>query len=208
MSDRPLAVVSTCVLASLAWVSTFAVAHQHGVAALALAVLGVVVTVALHLRVPELRALWRPALSSTLWGLAVGGALVGATYALFPPACALVPGLDDEVRELYRSALGAPRVVLATVAFVVIAEETIWRGALLGALRADHGPVAAVLLSAALYAAAQAGAGSVVLVAAAFGLGIVWGALALVTRGLFAPLVAHLVWTPIVLVLVPLRPPG
>lgn len=97
-------------------------------------------------------------------------------------------------------------MVLATVALVVIAEEAIWRGALLGALRADHGPVAAVVLSAAIYAAAQAGAGSVVLVMAAFGLGIAWGALALATGGLFAPLVAHLVWTPIVLVLVPLVP--
>ncbi len=208
MSDRPLAVTAACVVASLAWVVTFAVAHGHGAAAPALAVLGVVVTAALHVRVPELRALWRPRLSSALWGLAAGGALVGATYALFGPACALVPGLEREVDDLYRGALGAPRVVLATVAFVVVAEEAIWRGALLGALRADHGAVGAVVLSAALYAAAQAGAGSVVLVAAAFGLGVVWGALALATGGLFAPLVAHLVWTPIVLVLVPLRPVG
>lgn len=108
MKDRPLAVVVACVVASLAWVSTFAVAYGRGVATPALAVLGVVVTVALHLRVSELRALWRPRLSSALWGLAVGGALTGATYVLFEPACALLPGLDDEVRGLYRGALGAP----------------------------------------------------------------------------------------------------
>lgn len=204
MSDRPLAVVTACVLASLAWVTTFTIAWRYGMAAPALAVAGTVIVVLLHVRVPELRALWRPSVSSALWGLAAGGALVGATYALFPAACTLVPALEEEVRGLYQGALGAPNVVLATVAFVAIAEEAIWRGALLGALRADHGSVAAVLLSAAIYAAAQAGAGSVALVVAAFCLGVAWGALALFTRGLFAPLVAHLIWTPTVLVLLPL----
>lgn len=204
MSDRPLAVVSACVLASLAWVATFAVAYRYGCAAPALAALGVVVTVALHARVPELRALWRPTMPAALWGLAAGGALVGATYALYPSARALVPGLEEEVRGLYQGALGTPRLVLATVAFVVVAEEAIWRGALLGALRADHGNATAVLLAAAIYATAQAGAGSVALVVAAFGLGVCWGALALFTRGLFAPLVAHLIWTPTVLVFLPL----
>lgn len=205
MSARPVTVVLAVVAASLAWVATFSLAHAHGLAAPALAALGTLVALWLHARLPELRAQWRPSLASALWGVGAGGALIGATYALYPLARALLPGLEEEVRALYQSALAEPRVLLPTLLFVVVAEEALWRGALLGALRVEHSAPVAVVLSSLLYAAAQAGAGSPVLAVAAFALGICWGALALFTRGLFAPFVAHLMWTPTVLLLWPLE---
>ena len=67
MTDRPLAVVTACVLASLAWVTTFALAHRHGVAAPALAALGAAIALALYAWVPGLRALWLPSVRSALW---------------------------------------------------------------------------------------------------------------------------------------------
>lgn len=205
MSDRPVAAVTTVVALSLLWLTTFALAHARGMAAPALAVVGTLAVVVLHRRIPELRAQWRPSAASLLWGVGAGGALVGATYALYPLARAVVPGLGDEVRALYQTALTDPRVLLPALPFVVVAEETVWRGALLGALRADHGPVGAALLAAALYAVAQAGAGSVALVVAALALGLCWGLLALFTRSLTAPLIAHGIWTPTVMLLWPLE---
>ena len=96
----------------------------------------------------------------------------------------------------------SPATLLACV-IVIVAEEVIWRGAMLQATRARFG-VGAVVVAAVPYALAQLGAASLWLGVAAFGLGVVWGALAFWRGNLVAPLIAHLLWTPAVLGLWPL----
>jgi membrane protease YdiL (CAAX protease family) len=152
---------------------------------------------------PELRRRLVPTLPLLLWGLGAGGVTLAATYLLYPPLSALWPPLGDEVRALYGTFRVAPWQI-APVMVVVVMEEMLWRGALQTALRREVARPVAVALAAALYAAAQLGSGSAVLALAAFGLGLVWGALAAWTRSLVPAMVAHACWTPMVLGLVPL----
>jgi membrane protease YdiL (CAAX protease family) len=118
---------------------------------------------------------------------------------------AAVPSVGLDVARLYAT-FGAPSLArLALLLPLVIAcEEMVWRGVVQAALARRVGPVAAPLLGAAAYAAAHALAGSLTLVLACVGCGLCWGALRWLTRGLVAPLIAHLMWDLAVLVLWPL----
>ncbi len=138
-------------------------------------------------------------------GVAMGAAMTAATLALYAPIVAAAPSVGIDVAHLYAT-FGAPSLArLALLLPLVIAcEEMVWRGVVQAALARRVGPVAAALLGAAAYAAAHALAGSLTLVLACVGCGVCWGALRAFTRGLVAPLVAHLMWDLAVLVLWPL----
>jgi membrane protease YdiL (CAAX protease family) len=95
---------------------------------------------------------------------------------------------------------------------VILGEELVWRGVVQGALarqvgaRQVGGERWAILLGTLLYALAHAPLGSPVLVATAFSCGLAWSGLRHVTAGLVAPLVAHLIWDEMVLLVVPVLP--
>lgn len=197
-------------LASLAWWGVFVVGRLSGHVQWGLAALGVVV-VALLLRPPATRARWFVASARVVavdvgFGLAVGVASVAATHLAFAPLAARLPSLAGEVDGLYALA-GVGLSTLGATLVVIVAEEVLWRGAAGGALvaRVPSGAARAALATG-LYAAAQSGGGSVWLVVAALGLGGLWAALAAARGGrLVAPLVAHAVWTLLVLGAWPLR---
>ena len=136
---------------------------------------------------------------ATLAGLVVGWSALALSHALASLALSAVPVWVRELAvltggELEQSPFSVELVVVLTV-LVVVAEEIVWRGLALAAIRARASDVAAVLGSAALYAATQAGFGMSLPAVAAFGLGVLFGALRLWSRGLVAPTVAHLMWT-------------
>jgi hypothetical protein len=89
---------------------------------------------------------------------------------------------------------------------VILGEELVWRGVVQGALARQAGARWAILLGTLLYALAHAPLGSPVLVATAFSCGLAWSGLRHVTAGLVAPLVAHLIWDEMVLLVVPVVP--
>lgn len=189
---------------SLAWFAAFAAgrATDHVYAWLAPTA---AVSMALALwRDPALRARCRPTrvVVEVGIGVVVGAASLVATYVAFPIAASWVPSLTNEVRELYVIAGVAPATLVGVV-IVATAEEVIWRGALMGALR-ERGAVVSVVVAAVVYAAAQAGAGSPWLVFAALSFGTVWGALTWWRQSLVASWIAHLIWTLVVLGLHPL----
>lgn len=152
-----------------------------------------------------LRPLLRVDARVLLSGVAMGAAMTAATLALYAPIVAAAPSVGLDVARLYAT-FGAPSLArLALLLPLVIAcEEMVWRGVVQAALARRVGPVAAPLLGAAAYAAAHALAGSLTLVLACVGCGLCWGALRWLTRGLVAPLIAHLMWDLAVLVLWPL----
>lgn len=198
-------------LASLAWLSAFSAGRATGHLYAFLAPTAVLCTALFLWRVPLLRQRLRGGVVDVVLGFATGGVTLAATYLAFPIVNGWLPTLNDEVRVLYVLAAVSPATLLATVA-VASAEEVIWRGALLEALR-ERGSgrwppsvtaVVVVVAAAVPYALAQLGAGSWMLAAAALGLGVVWGALAFWRKSLVAPLIAHLCWTPVVLGLRPL----
>lgn len=153
----------------------------------------------------ESRAILRPSPLLVLVGGAVGCAMAGATYLLYPLFTRAAPVLTDDTAFLY-SAFRAPSLAVASLALapIVLGEELVWRSVVQGALVRRVGRWGGVASAAAAYALALAPLRSPVLVLAALACGLCWGTLRAATRSLVPPLVAHLVWDVLVLLWLPL----
>jgi membrane protease YdiL (CAAX protease family) len=177
------------------------VLHLFGAVALTSAIL--VVTVA----GPRLSWPWQAPGRDLVIGLAAGLAMTGLTY----PAHALVtpwsPWLTREVSLLYAGMRPPPghQLALLWIPIVAVVEELLWRGAVPQLLGQQRHPRRALALSLALYALAQAASGSVLVVVLGLCCGAVWSALRHHSRGLWAPIICHLLWSTIVLGAWPLR---
>lgn len=138
-------------------------------------------------------------------GILAGLAMSIATWALYPWASALMPGLAVEVERLYSQLQDPPGPVLAlpVIALVVLAEELVWRGVVFEALE-HHLPVgSAIVIAASAYAVPQLASGSWVLVALALGCGLVWTVQRRISGGLVVPTLTHLTWDVLIFVAFP-----
>ncbi|MDP2343715.1 MAG: CPBP family intramembrane metalloprotease [Deltaproteobacteria bacterium] len=194
--------MSVALLASLAWLTAFIAGRATGNLYPFLASTAGLLLIALLATNPALRQRCKGGPVDVVVGVVVGVASLAFTYGAFPVVVGLMPSVLDEVTALYALAAVTPSS-LALVFIVIVAEEVTWRGAMLEALRERLG-VAAVVVAAIPYAIAQSGGGSFILPVAAIGFGVVWGGLAYWRKSLVAPLIAHALWTPIVLGLWPL----
>jgi hypothetical protein len=97
-----------------------------------------------------------------------------ATYPLFRLAVSIVPALNGSVAALYRDADATSVRAMAWVSVLVLAEELLWRGALLEALENRMAEPLAFALSVLTYALAQLGSGSWIVFALAIVCGTVW----------------------------------
>jgi membrane protease YdiL (CAAX protease family) len=151
-----------------------------------------------------LRDWFAPQPRAIVVGLVVGAAMTALTYPVFHFAVQTWPELFSDVQRLYQKAstrsLGS---ALAWVTVLVVAEELLWRGALLEALRARTSRTAAIAISVAAYAVAQAGTGSWIVGVMALVCGALWTAQRLLTRSLLSSTLSHLIWTQTVIVLHP-----
>jgi membrane protease YdiL (CAAX protease family) len=84
-----------------------------------------------------------------------------------------------------------------------MAEELLWRGALLEALERRTSRLAAFAISVGSYALAQLGSGSWIVFALALVCGALWTLERLLTRSLLASAISHLIWTQTVILLHP-----
>lgn len=201
-------------LCSLSWLAAFAAGTATGHVYAFLGATALLSAAVLLSRDASLRARLRGRPVDVVVGIAVGVGSLVATYGLYPLVVSFMPGLRVEVVELYGIAAVAPTSpAVFAVVVVAAAEEVIWRGALLAALlplcaRLAPGRLVstalAIVVAAGVYAVAQAGSGSPWLAVTALAFGVVWGALAVWRGNLVAPLIAHLIWTPMVLSLRPL----
>jgi len=138
-------------------------------------------------------------------GLGLGALLAGLTQLSFAPMASLLPSLPELVRPLYAaSRVHAPGMELPAFAMIVVAEELLWRGLLFEALREQLGAAPAVALSSVVYALAQGGTGSWVVMAVALAFGLLWGAMRAWTGKLLPGLACHAVWTTVVVLAYPL----
>jgi uncharacterized protein len=141
-----------------------------------------------------------------LLGAGAGLLAVGATHVAWPFAATRLPHSLMHMRELYdAAAVGVALVPLLVL--VPLVEELLWRGFLFEALLEQRGAWAAALLSTAAYTLAQGGSGSWLVMIAAAALGLLTSGLRLLTGGLLAPAVAHVIWTGSILVVFPLVSP-
>lgn len=151
-----------------------------------------------------LRGSLRPTRAAVLGGLAVGVSMTLATYPVYAVLRRLMPGLERDVTVLYAAARQTTlSQALPWVLAIIVAEELLWRGALLCALERRVPPAAALVISIATYAAAQLGTGSWIVMLLALVCGTIWTLQRHFTRSLLSPLLAHLVWTPTVILFYP-----
>jgi membrane protease YdiL (CAAX protease family) len=150
-------------------------------------------------------ALLRPSVRAVLLGVLVGGLMAAATYLLYPLLTRVFPFIATDTAKLY-AAFRAPSLVVAAVALVpvIVGEELVWRGVVQASLVERLGTSKGVAVAAVIYGLVHVPLGSPVLVAAALGCGLVWGALRATTGSLVPTLVSHLLWNALVLIWVPL----
>jgi membrane protease YdiL (CAAX protease family) len=162
------------------------------------------VIVALGARFTD-RAALRGDFKQLALGLGLGALLAGLTQLLFAPLASVLPWLPEMVRPLYAaSRMHAFGTELPAFATIVVAEELLWRGLLFEALREKLGGPKAVALASLVYALAQGGTGSWVVMAVALGFGLLWGAMRAYTDKLLPGLACHAVWTTVVVLAYPL----
>ncbi len=126
-----------------------------------------------------------------LLGLGVGAVTAAATHLLLPVLTAWVPLVARDVAHM-RATSGASWALLPAVAVIGLTEELLWRGLWLD----GDGPRARrVLVAAGVYALAQAGCLAPSIVGVALSLGILWGAMRVLTKSLVPSMIAHLMWT-------------
>jgi membrane protease YdiL (CAAX protease family) len=141
---------------------------------------------------------------AVLSGLAVGVLMTALTYPVFQLAVKIAPWLDGQVQALYHGARSTtlPKA-LAWVTAVMLAEELLFRGLWPLALRGVMGPRKIYALALLAYSLAQLGSGSWIVALLAFVCGSAWTLLRVYTGSLLAPVIAHAIWTPVVILLYP-----
>jgi membrane protease YdiL (CAAX protease family) len=146
---------------------------------------------------------FRPELRTVAIGVALGVGMTVATYPLFRLAVSIVPTLNGSVAALYRDADATSLRAMAWVSILVLAEELLWRGALLEALENRMAEPLAFALSVLTYALAQLGSGSWIVFALAIVCGTVWTFARRFTGSLVTSTVSHLIWTECVILIFP-----
>jgi hypothetical protein len=156
---------------------------------------------------PGVRKLLRPQPSDLLWGLGSGVLLGAVTHIGAALLFRWFPAIEASVRALYVQASvdnRADLILLGLVGVVVIAEEIIWRGAVYRRLAERFPGWRAIVLASLCYTSSTLGLMNPMLVVAALMMGLAWTLLAARSGRLVAPLLSHLTWDLIVLVLYPL----
>ena len=142
-------------------------------------------------------------------GVICGALMTGGTYALYAISERWIPALAESVHGLYSNAgtanagTASLTLALAATTMAIVAEELLWRGPLLRLLERRTSRAIAIAISLGTYTLAQGGSGSGILMLAAFMCGAIWLTERLWTRSVVAPLLSHLMWTLIVVHLLP-----
>ena len=143
---------------------------------------------------------------AVLSGALLGGFLAIASWVCAPAAAKIMPEVGNNMRQLYATLNRPPGPVrsLPILVLTVVAEELVWRRVLVTWLHKRlplFGTVAIATLS---YSIPIAASKSPLLVAIAICFGMLFTLQRLIFRTWIAPLVAHLVWAILVLIVHPL----
>jgi membrane protease YdiL (CAAX protease family) len=156
------------------------------------------------LRHAAIRQWLRPDRRSIAIGVAVGVGMTLLTYPIYRLAASLWPGLTANVIGLYAGARSTtlPKA-LAWMLAVILAEELLFRGVLPDVLSNWMAQRAAYALTLLIYALAQYGTGSLIVLLMAVVCGTVWSIQRVLTGSLASCLVSHLIWSPTVILFCP-----
>ena len=151
-------------------------------------VAGALLSGPLHLgRIPFRDRLRRPIVTPIVTGLVLGAVFVAGSLVVreLPPLRELVNSVLAHARY------GAIVPIVAVTLLNGVAEEVFFRGALFAAIGRRH----AVLVSTVIYAAATVATGNLMLVFAAFLLGLVLALQRRASGGILAPILTHITWS-------------
>jgi membrane protease YdiL (CAAX protease family) len=116
-----------------------------------------------------------------------------------------IPAMAEQIAEVAAWRRGhSPGMLSVTLVVAVVSEELFWRGEITRALAARTSKWSAALLGTAIFSAAHLGSGTWLLPGAAAGIVLVWNLLFLVTDSLVAPLLSHLVFDALAMLVAPL----
>lgn len=151
-----------------------------------------------------LRSRLRPTFRLVAFGVGMGVLMTLLTYPAFNLSKQFFPQLVGNVGDLYRQSQ-AERLGVALVSVTVIAtaEELLWRGAWYEAWYPRIGPLKAGAVAVASYALTQLCSGSFIVCLLALVCGTAWTLMRHYTKSMVPALIAHLIWTPTVILLVP-----
>jgi membrane protease YdiL (CAAX protease family) len=164
----------------------------------------VVTGVCIALSPREVLAAFRCDVRGILLGVLVGAVMTALTYPAFALAVRFITGLEAQVAGLYQFAsTTSVGKALFWVATLVVAEEVLFRHVLPRALQLWTAERVAFALAVVAYSLAQLGSGSWIVFLLAVVCGTTWTALRMYTCSITPSLIAHGIWTPTVIVLVP-----
>jgi membrane protease YdiL (CAAX protease family) len=147
------------------------------------------------------RTTWRTTAKRPVITGAVTGLLVGGVFLLGGLVVRHIPAIAHPITNVLEYTNHGPLLLLVVIAMVNgVAEELFFRGALYTAL----GGFYPVLISTLLYAAATFATGNPMLAFAGVILGTVCGVQRRATGGVLAPVLTHLVWGLMMVLLLPL----
>jgi NADH dehydrogenase len=153
---------------------------------------------------PSIRRRLKPSLFRIVTGLGAGVALYGISLLGLAGLSLMWPGWEASARILYAWREGhSPLFIGSTLVMIVLAEEVLWRGVVARYLMERHGRALGIVFAAAIYALAHGATFNPVLLLAALGCGLYWGALYAATDDLVTPTISHLVWDILLLFLFP-----
>ena len=141
-----------------------------------------------------------------LVGLASGVLLYLATRVFLSLVVERWPDFGGRIAATYANREPGSRVVqfILAVGISVPGEELFWRGLVTPRLQASLPVLSGPGLAWIMYSAANAASGELPIVMGALVGGALWGALAVLTEGVLAPILCHAAWTGLML----LAPPG
>lgn len=134
-----------------------------------------------------------------LWPVLVG-ALAFGVFAVGAEAVSWIPTLHQAVEDIIKRADSGSRALIDAITIVNgIGEEVFFRGAVYSA----YGQRRATLWTTVTYVIVTAAAGNLMLVLAAALMGTVFALERRVTRGILAPAITHVVWSTMMIFLLP-----
>lgn len=143
---------------------------------------------------PPLRELLSPGAGRVGWGLGFFAAMYGGGWVVLA-LLRLFDGVDGQIQAIYGAAGAIPvTLALLLLPLVILAEDLVWRCCVTLPLARRFGAGPGIALAGLAFGVAHLWAGPPVLVVAAVGCGLLWSWLAVRTRSLIAPLIAHLLW--------------
>jgi len=135
-------------------------------------------------------------LRASALAVAIGLALVFASWLLAGPLVRAFPWLGRELTQLYATLNRPPGPLKALPILLLTAatEEVVWRGELVSWLRLRCGSALTVIIATFAYSLPIAASQSPLLFAVASGLGAVFTLERLLTNSWVAPLITHAIW--------------